>query len=138
MNLTNRVALIEVIWTVGCLPGLYFNIHIARRAIEDLAILRRQKINSIREYSAVTSVVLFAYLATIQFAFVLVGILAMVSLNSPRSGTASFATTGIFLLLSFLSSGIGFIVDKRRRFLRDALALENDDDYDKDQGGNDG
>lgn len=130
MELTHNISVIEVVWTAGCAPGLYYNTRIARRAAGDLATLRIKKINSIREFSAVTSLALFAYLALSQFMFVLIGVLSMLAPNakSGQSG-AQFAVAGVFLLVSVTSSGIGFIVDKRRRALRRMIeALENEDD----------
>lgn len=134
MELTHTISLIEIVWTLGCSPGLYYGIKIFRRATGDLFTLRRKKINSIREFSAMTTLILFGYLALMQFMFVLVGFLTMLAPQSNTNGAAStkFMVTGIFLLLSFLSSAIDYVVDKRRRSLRDMItALETEDDIDK-------
>jgi hypothetical protein len=102
---------------------LFFVTRIALRASGDLAALRVRKINSIREFSAITSVVLFSYMSFVQFAFVLVGVLAMLT---PPTGPSSrpptaYGITTAFLLISWVSSGVAFVVDRRRRYLRSMI-----------------
>lgn len=133
MKLTHTISLVELIWTFGCLPGLFFNTRVFRRAVGDLATLRVRRINSIREFSAITSMTLFGYLALVQYMFVFIGLIAMLAPNPhDRTSTTGYAITVTFLLVSVMSSGIAFLIDKRRRALIALIDMfENEDDVDK-------
>lgn len=133
MQLTHTISIVELIWTFGCLPGLYYNGRIFRRAVGDLVVLRVRRINSIREYSATTSLILFGYLTLIQAMFVTIGVIALTAPNpSSRVPATGYAITASFLILSVLSSGIAFAVDRRRRLLISIIdAMENEDDMAK-------
>lgn len=133
MNLGGRASLTELIWTLGCAPGLYYNMRIALSAAIDLTAIRIRRINSLREYAASTSLTLFCYLALIQVMFVLVGGLAMIAPNhSNEPSPMSYVITAVFLLISLMSSAIAFIVNKRRRNLLEMIrAIEEETDVDK-------
>src|ERR1051326_4501774 len=73
VSLTSTISILEVAWTAVCLPGLYYAFRLFVRALGDLGILRRSRINSIREYAAITTIILFGSHALVQFVFVQIG-----------------------------------------------------------------
>lgn len=129
MILTHTISVVELIWMIGCLPGLFYNGRILRRAAGDLAVLRVRRINSIREFSAITTITLFAYLTVVQALFVMIGGIALITPQADKITTTGYTITVVFLIVSLMSGMIGWLIDKRRRSLiRIIDALENEDD----------
>lgn len=131
MIITHTVSLVEVIWTLVSLFGLYFNMHVLIRAAGDFLSVKVRRINSIREYAATTTLQLFITLVIVQLMFVVDGILAM-TVPSPnnRVQPLSYVITASFVIVSFVLALLGFMQDRRRHnivhMIRD---VEIDDDH---------
>ena len=123
MSLTSTISILEVAWTAVCLPGLYYAFRLFVRALGDLGILRRSRINSIREYAAITTIILFGSHALVQFVFVLIGAIAMTLPSQGGSASAGQrAVAAAFILVSLVMNTTLFVVEKRRSWLVAKLA----------------
>src|SRR4051812_6605240 len=74
---THTISVPEVVWTVVTGIGLYINFTLTRGVFKDLSDLREAKINHIREFAAVSSVLSESLKLFIQFCFFSVGVIAM-------------------------------------------------------------
>lgn len=103
--ITHTISVTELIWTLFCTVGLFYNLRIFVRAVHDLSFVRSRKINSIREYSARLTVIAYLTWVTVQGGFVFVGLSAMTIPPPPHTSATSplqILITGVFLLLSFI------------------------------------
>lgn len=129
--ITHTVSVVELLWTTFCLVGLVFNARQLRRAVVDVSDLRRLRINSIREYAAITTVLMFLTWTITQFMFVLVGAIAMTSVSPNNKVTpTSYVITVAFILISALFALAGYVIDIRRSKLIEKI-LEIEDMEDK-------
>lgn len=128
MILTHTISLVEIIWTFICTLGLFFNFRVLMRASGDLQFVKTQKINSIREYAALTTMSMFVALVVVQLVFVIDGCLAM-TLPSPggKPQPLSYIITASFVLCSCILALLGFIQDTRRRYII-TMIEENESD----------
>jgi hypothetical protein len=116
MELTHTITLMEAIWTPFCLFGLLMASRLLSRAAGDLVVLRVSKINSIREYAAMTTLYLFATVCVIEFVFTLIGFVAM-SLPNARVTTGGYVIGSLFICVTFALSIMLFLVERRRQVL---------------------
>lgn len=119
MDLTRTISVLEVVWTGFCIPGLYYAIRLFSRATGDLVILRKRRINSIREYAAITTIIMFSCMTLVQFMFVVIGGIAMtIPKHETHATTKSewVVTTG-FILVSFSLDIMLFLTERRRQQL---------------------
>jgi len=125
---THTISVVEIIWTVVSGIGLYFNLHVFWRAAGDFLTVKIRKINSIREYAAVTTLQLFTALVIIQLMFVVDGGLAM-TVPSPNNKVQplTYIITASFILVSALMALVGFMQDRRRaNIIHMIKEVEND------------
>ena len=118
--ITPTISTIEVIYTLFALIGFIFCSRTLGRALGDLFVLRYSKINSVREYSAITTVIAKGTWCGIQLGLVVIGIIAMTKSNSNGPWT-SLILDIIFVCFSGVCSLGAFTVDKRRRELIDMI-----------------
>src|SRR4051812_33551516 len=78
---TRTISWPELTWTVVSLLGFFFCGNVALRAMIQLLSMRVLKINSIREYAAITTVIAFLSWTAVQMVFAVIGIIAMVVPN---------------------------------------------------------
>lgn len=114
---THTISVTELVWTLFCLVGFFYNLRILRRALGDLFDLKKRKINSIREYAARLTVFVYGMLTFVQFVFSLMGLLAM--LIPPTSGTTAVNSLQLLLTLGFLTvsavMALGAFINERGR-----------------------
>jgi hypothetical protein len=128
--LTHTISLIELLWTGCCTIGLFFNCKALARAAGDLLAVKIRRINSIREYAAITTMSMFIAMVIVQVVFVIDGALAM-SIPSPNNHVQplSYVITSSFILCSFILSLLAYVQDKRRNniieMIKQAEDLEN-------------
>lgn len=127
-QLTKTVSAVEVIWTACCLVGLYFAWKLLARAGGDLVMLRRRKINSTREFAALTTLFLFACIMIVQFLFVMVGVISMMLTNHPGTTAGQTMIATSFLLVSAMMDVMLFITEKRREELLRKLKEQEEKD----------
>jgi len=116
MNLSNTITIYELAWTLICSPGLYYAGKLLRSATIDLVILRRNRINSIREYAAITTMIMFFMSALVQFMFVLIGVVLMTTKNG-SSQSPQILIFSMFVTVSLSKNFLLYIVNTRRRKL---------------------
>jgi len=121
VQLTHTISVVEVVWTIFCGLGLYFNVSLFWRASIDLAALRLNKINHIREHAAVTHVLSFAGMSFVQFVMLLIGLMAMTIPDNPVS-KFRYAVATIFIIVSFVLALLGWVQESRRRHLLRMIA----------------
>ena len=115
--MTNSISAIELTWTTLCAIGLYYAQKLLARAGGDFTSLRKRKINSIREYAALTTVLLYSAITIVQFLFVLIGIVSMMIVNRPSTSAGQMMVATSFLLVSAMLDVALFVVEKRREAL---------------------
>lgn len=125
--ITSTVSYSEIIWTVASIIGLLFNGRQLRRAVGDLSYVKRRRINSIREYSAMTTTFMFFSWTFVQAIFVALGIIALVSHNSTKPSPSQYGLTMGFIAVSIFLALAGFIIDTRRRELIEKIRSIEDD-----------
>lgn len=116
VQLTTTINVFEVLWTISCLCGFYYNMQLLVKASIDLVSLRARKINSIREHAAQTTLMLFATLASVQFVFVLLGFVALATPDHAHSRT-DYVFSIIFIMVSFALALMGYVQNVRREAL---------------------
>lgn len=125
MALTNRITVVELVWTLFCLPGAIWAFKLLYASAGDYYFLKIRKINGVRDYAAMTSLVLFTSVAICNFMFVLIGGIAMVSINTGYTHSQAFIAASFILVSLFLDIGI-ITVDRRRRILLQKIrGIEN-------------
>ena len=122
MELTGTVSVIEVIWTLFCVIGLIYSLKLMGRSATDLFAIRIKKINSIREYAAITTVILFVTLTLVQFLFVLIGVVAMLAEQSTSGSRTGYVVAALFIFVSFMLDVSLYTVEKRRSALVKKIA----------------
>lgn len=124
MIITHTVSLLEIVWTLISVCGLYYNARVFSRALGDWMLVRINEINGIIDYSAATTLSLFTALLVVQIMFVLDGVLAM-CISSPNNHVQglSYIITSSFVLVSVIMAGTGYIQDKRRQALAAKIRL---------------
>lgn len=120
--LTNHITIPEVIWTVLCGIGLYFNASHFRQAVGDYVWVRHRRINSIREYAAITTMLMFGSWTLVQLAFVLLGGVAMLIPQQRVVGTGQLAFSVSFILVSAFLAIMSYILNARRKKLIEKIA----------------
>lgn len=115
--MTNTISWPEVIWTLAAGVGLVFNMITFFRSLVDLLTLKIRKINSIREYSALTTLMAYGTWAFVQFIFVLIGVDAMTREPRPGGVKRQIFSLVCFLTVSVLLSCTAFIIERRRQAL---------------------
>lgn len=128
--ITHTISLPELVWTITTAFGTIFCARITNRAIIDLISLRIRRINSIREYAAITTLWCFVTWTLVEFSFCMAGVNAM-TVPNPDSKihppAQQYITLGIFEFMSFLLAWAAFTIDRRRIFLvRKLEELENE------------
>lgn len=119
--ITNTISWPELVWTIVTLTGFFFCARVALRATLHLVSLRIRRINSIREYAAVTTVIAFASWTATQLVFVLAGVAAMVAHNHLGLTVTSYALSGLLVLGSVLLSWAAFETDRRRQAIENKI-----------------
>jgi hypothetical protein len=107
--------------------GLVFNGSQLVQAVRDYVYVKKKKINSIREYAATTTFLMFASWTLVQFVFVVIGFLAML-VESPNNvvSPVSYVLTMAFVVVSALLAVSGYITNARRQALIKKIAeIEN-------------
>lgn len=123
--ISHTISITELLWTLFCGVGLFFNTRILLRAVGDLTYLRARKINSLREYSARLTVFTYASWALVQLAFTAVGAVAMS--QPPAKGSSQAVTTfqivltTVFIMVSFLLASSAAVNEIGRRNLLDKM-----------------
>ena len=138
LTITHTITIIELIWTVCGLLGLWFNGRVFRRAAGDYIELRRRRINFIREYAAITTMIAFGTWTVGQLMFALVGAVAMAQPNVSSSLTPTQAAiTVCFILVAVLFALSAYIVDVRRQVIVRKIAEmeEGFEELEIEQGG---
>lgn len=81
-------------------------------------LVKIRRINSIREYAAITTLTLFLALVMVQIMFVVVGLLAM-TVPSPngRVQPLSYIITAAFVIVSATFGAVGYVQDRRRQHI---------------------
>lgn len=123
--ITHTISVTELLWTLFCSIGLIYNARIFGRAIEDLFEVRVRKINSLREYSARLTVFTYGILTFAQFAFVMIGIVAMFIPPPPGNPTVNplqVLLTVMFIAVSAVMATGAYINEHGRRKLVDKIA----------------
>lgn len=116
----STVAPTEILWTVICLPGLFYGIKLFRRSLGDLNDLKERKINSIREYAAQATMITYFLIMFVQAGFVTAGLVAMITppaIKHDPITALQVIITVTFMLVSFIISAGSFIIEKRRERL---------------------
>lgn len=123
---TDTISWFELIWSIAALVGLVFNTKILFAATTDLFYLRYRRINSIREYAAMTTVYAFGSAALVQLGYFIVGVNAMTA-NDPMHHTAKQAVTlVVFVFTSVTLSSMAIIIERRRNILKKKLEEAED------------
>jgi 4-hydroxybenzoate polyprenyltransferase len=101
--ITHTISITELVWTLFALTGLVFNGSQLVQAVRDYVFVKKNKINSIREYAATTTFLMFASWTLVQFVFVVIGFLAML-VESPNNvvSPVSYVLTMAFVVVSAL------------------------------------
>lgn len=102
---------LEIFWTVVCALGAGICARLLAAAIGDLRFLRANHINGDRSLVALDVIVSKAIYASVQTAFVLIGVVAMLTPSPHASGrptVAAIVTTAVFVLtaLTFTTHSI--------------------------------
>lgn len=114
--ITNTISWPELLWTVTAGIGLAFNTVTTFRASIDLLTLRVKKINSIREYAAITTLLAYGSWTFIQFVFVVIGLNAM-SKPTPGNAEKQIFALVCFLTISIFLALLAIIIEQRRTIL---------------------
>lgn len=115
--IASTVSITEAVWTLASIPGFWYAMRLLRRALGDLNSLRVNRINSIREYSAMVTVYTYFLFTFVEFGFIVAGCAAMLAkpANPDHSITAvQLIVTVTFLMINFVL-GFGCMVIERRR-----------------------
>jgi hypothetical protein len=124
--LTSTVSWPELIWTVAAAVGLVFNSISLIRAAADLIVLRIKKINSIREYAAMTTMCAYASWTLTQLIFVLIGVHAMSRPPVSAESSRQLFPLICFLFISAILAGTSIFIERRRvRLLMKIREIEN-------------
>lgn len=118
--IVSSVSTTELLWTLWCLFGAYYAAKLFRRSIKSITSLRRQRINSIREYSAQLTVITYFLILFVQVMFVIAGILAMlVPPADPKVPVSALSViiTITFMTCSFIFATGSYIIENRRQRL---------------------
>lgn len=114
---THTVSIPEIVWSFIAFLGVLFNGRITWRALQDLLSLRARRINHIREYAAITTVVLFLDATIVQVGFLAVGVVQMTTPGTHVNGgipPQQYVTAGIIVAMELLLAAGAAIVERRR------------------------
>lgn len=127
MQLTHTISLLEVIWTPFCFVGFVISARLLWRSGTDLVVLRVKRINSIREYAAMTTVYLFSALTIVQFLFMLIGGILMMRPETNEHPTGGvFIVGSLFIMTSMIFDVLLLLVERRRQvIIRKIAEIEN-------------
>lgn len=119
---TDTISVPELIWTLVTGIGLCFNLSLFREAGRDLVALRKAKINSLREYAAISNVISEALRTFVQAVFFSLGVYAMTYPNvvngyHPPIPRFAWILTGLFIGTSVVMAGASILDRVRRRRL---------------------
>lgn len=116
--ITHTVSVVEVIWTVICSLGLLYNTKLLYDAVEDHVNVKKNRINGIRSYAAMTTAIMFGSWTLIQFMFVMVGVISML-LPSPAGNVQplTYILTVVFIFASAFMTVTAYTTNSRRRVL---------------------
>lgn len=121
----------EVIWTALCAPGLGLAVKLFYVAGSDLVGLKIRRINSIREYAAITTLILYGCLMIVQFMFVMIGVILMFVPNPDRPySVGQYVVASAFITVSAVFDVTLLTLEARRQeLLRKIAEIEyfNDD-----------
>lgn len=120
--ITRTISAPEILWTLVSLFAAIYVFRLFWRAWANLKFLRKMGWNSIREYAATTSMIVFGALCIVPCMNTLAGVLAMAipsaSLNKVHPIT--FMITGIFITKSILVACFAYWIDRRQvRLIRE-------------------
>ena len=125
--LTSTVSWPEFLWMLVVTPGLFYAVRLVRRASSDFQVLRRAQINGVRDYAALTTLMLFSAVAITQLGFFVIGLLSVT--QAPRGGRVSplsWVLAGVFIMVAAVLALTTFLVEKRRQSLLDRIAAGED------------
>jgi len=117
--ITHTISIPELIWTLWCLVGLLYCLRLFWSSIQDWRYLTERGLDSIREYAAVNSVLIFATMTTTHLSFVVVGIVAMSIPPSTQHVIAPiyYVMAGIFMFTSSVKTLLAIIITTRKNNL---------------------
>ena len=103
INITHRIGLFELFWTIFGLMGFGVSIFASWDALADYRLLKRTKRNGIRTLVARANIYRESGRVVVQGVFVFIGIMAMFQLPNPDQDTAARVIIGVvFILCEFL------------------------------------
>ena len=118
MNLTSTISLPEVLWMLAVVPGSFYGVRLVRRSSFEFASLRRDKINGIRDYAALTTLLLYSAITLVMVGDSVIGLVAMTQPTPARKPTVTTWTlTSIFIFTTFVLAGTLYLVERRRNVL---------------------
>ena len=118
---THTISWPELTWTIISFMGFIFCARVALRATIQLLSLRALRINSMREYAAVTTVIAFTSWTTVQAFFTLIGAVAMSVVNPTPLSLTQYTILALFVAGSVSLSWAAYVVDKRRIELKQKI-----------------
>lgn len=130
MEITNTITVPEILWTVFCLIGLFYNFRIFIRAFGDLRHLQIKRIDGLRRYSGRLSALTYGTWTLVQLVFVLIGVVAMTQPSPPHQIVTALQIeiTVAFILTSLIIAGASFYNERgRRELLRKIAEIEDFD-----------
>lgn len=119
MEITNTITVLKLVWIISTGFGTMFMIALVSKSIGDLHFLQRAKINSLREYSAKTSILTYTGGLLLQSLLFLSGLLSITHDNNLTA--ASYVTQSILVLISIISSVIAALIFERRNKIMEMI-----------------
>lgn len=123
MILTHTISAPELIWTVWCSAGLLFLLKLLRDAVVDWRWVIKSGHNSVREYAAINSVLVYTTMTLTELVFVIAGIVAMM-IPPPVQQTVSpltYTLTGLFITASAGKTIMAVIISIRKETLTEKI-----------------
>jgi hypothetical protein len=121
--ITHTITLTELIWTALCAPGLGLTTRLFFKAGGDLVELKLRRINSIREFAAVTTMILYGCLTLVQFMFVVIGVFLMfIPNNAHPYSPGQYVVATAFITVSAIFDITLLVLEARRQELLRKIA----------------
>lgn len=125
--ITHTISIPELLWTVWCAIGLVFLVVLLFKSLTDWIWVITNRINGIREYAAINSVIVFSSMALTQFVFVLIGIIAMLEPSpNQKVQTLSYVIGSLFSLASASKTIFAIILVIRKKRLLEKIEEDSE------------
>ena len=129
--ISNTIGGLELAYTIVAFIGFVFNFLILEKSLGDYYYVIEQKVNGMRKYAAITSILIFLGGTIIQSSYTIVGIVAMTQPATHEHATwANYTVAAIFITSSCISAAFAGIIYSRRirivEMIEAQLALDSE------------